>query len=84
MNLRRLAFATTSAVLLLAAPAAAATTAAAGPSPTPLILELILAAVVVTGMAMRRPASRALAAVRRGLAAPRSRQGATRARPRRV
>ena len=83
MNLRRLAFATTSAVLLLAAPAAAST-AAAGPSATPLILELILAAVVVTGMAMRRPASRALAAVRRGLAAPRSRQGAARARARNV
>ena len=67
MFLRRLAFATTSAALILAAPAAASTTAAAGPSPTPLILELILAAVVVTGMAMRRPASRVVAAVRRTL-----------------
>ena len=44
MLLRRVAFATTAAVLILAAPAAAST-AAAGPSPTPLILELILAAV---------------------------------------
>jgi hypothetical protein len=77
MNLSRLAFATMSAVLLLASPAAAST-AAAGPSPTPLILELILAAVVVAGMAARRPASRAVAAIRRGLT-PR-RHAATRAR----
>jgi hypothetical protein len=83
MNLSRLAFATTSAVLLLAAPAAASSTAAAGPSPTPLILELILAGVVVTGMAVRRPVSRAFAAVRRGIAAPRTRATA-RARARRV
>jgi hypothetical protein len=76
MNLRRLAFATTSATLLLAAPAAAST--AAGPSPTPLILELILAAVVVTGMALRQPASRALAAMRRGLTTPRARARARR------
>ena len=82
MNLRRVTVATTAAVLLLAAPAAASTTAA-GPSPTPLILELILAAVVVTGMAVRRPASRALAAVRRSLNAPRTRAVA-RARARRA
>jgi hypothetical protein len=82
MNLRRVTVATTAAVLLLAAPATAST-AAAGPSPTPLILELILAAVVVTGMAIRRPASRALAAVRRSLTAPRTRAVA-RARARRV
>jgi hypothetical protein len=59
----RVAVATTAAVLILAAPAAAST-AAAGPSPTPLILELILAAVVMTGMAVRRPVLRALASVR--------------------
>jgi hypothetical protein len=83
MNLRRLTFATTSALLILAAPAAASSTAAAGPSPTPLILELILAAVVVAGMAIRRPVSRAVAAVRRGLTAPRTRVIA-RARARRA
>jgi hypothetical protein len=78
MNLRRLAFATTSALLLLAAPAAASTAAPAGPSPTPLILELILAAVVVTGIAVRRPAKRALAALRRHLTEPRARARARR------
>ena len=56
----RVAVATTAAILIFAAPAAAASTAAAGPSPTPLILELILAAVVITGMAVRGPVSRAL------------------------
>jgi hypothetical protein len=71
MLLRRVAFATTAAVLILAAPAAAST-AAAGPSPTPLILELILAAIVITGMAVRRPVGRAMTAVRRGLSRPRS------------
>jgi hypothetical protein len=76
MNLRRLAFATTSGLLLFAAPAAAST--AAGPSPTPLILELLLAAVVVAGMAVRRPATRALAALRRSLAEPRARARARR------
>ena len=81
MYLRRIAFATTSAALIFAAPAAASTTAAAGPSPTPLILELILAAVVVTGMAMRRPVSRAFAAVRRTLTPSRP---ASRARARNV
>jgi hypothetical protein len=59
----RIAVATTAALLILAAPAAAST-AAAGPSPTPLILELILAAIVITGMAVRGPVSRALASVR--------------------
>jgi hypothetical protein len=77
MNLRRLAFATTSALLLLATPAAAST--AAGPSPTPLIVELILAALVITGIAARRPITRALAAIRRGLAGPRARLRARRA-----
>ena len=79
MTLRRLAFATASALLLLAAPAAASTTAAAaGPSATPLILELILAAVVITGIAARGAASRALGALRRGLTAPRARARARR------
>ena len=77
MNLRRLAFATTSALLLLADPAAAST-AAAGPSATPLILELILAAVVIFGIAVRGPMSRALSAARRGLTAPRARARARR------
>ena len=77
MTLRRLAFATTSALLLLAAPAAAST-AAAGPSPTPLILELILAAVVITGIAVRGPVARAFSAVRRGITAPRARARARR------
>ena len=76
MSLRRLAFATASALLLLAAPAAASTTA--GPSATPLILELILAAVVITGIAVRGPFSRALGAVRRALTAPRARARARR------
>jgi hypothetical protein len=79
----RLIASTSAAVLILAAPAAASSTAAAGPSPTPLILELILAAVVVTGMAVRGPVSRALAAVRRGLTTPRIR-AAARARARRA
>jgi len=68
--LHRLVVATTAAVLILAAPAAAST-AAAGPSPTPLILELILAVVVITGMAIRRPVSRAVATVRGKLVRPR-------------
>jgi hypothetical protein len=72
MLLRRIVVATTAAVLILAAPAAAST-AAAGPSPTPLILELILAAIVIAGMAVRRPLSRALGAVRDGLSRPRRR-----------
>ena len=66
----RIAVATTAALLILAAPAAAST-AAAGPSPTPLILELVLAAVVITGMAVRRPVSRAMASVREKVARPR-------------
>ena len=59
----RVAVATAAAVLILAAPAAAST-AAAGPSPTPLILELILAAIVITGMAVRGPVSRAFSSLR--------------------
>ncbi len=51
-------------MLVFAAPAAAST-AAAGPSPTPLILELLLAAVVISGMALRRRAGHLLAALRR-------------------
>jgi hypothetical protein len=72
MFLRRVVLATTAAVLILAAPAAAST-AAAGPSPTPLILELILAAFVIAGMAIRRPVSRAVANVRGKLTRPQSR-----------
>jgi hypothetical protein len=67
----RLAVATAAAVLILAAPAAAST-AAAGPSPTPLILELILAAIVITGMAVRGPVSRALSSARGKLIRPRA------------
>ena len=77
MTLRRLTFATMTALLLLAAPAAAST-APAGPSPTPLILELILAAIVISGIAVRGPVARALAAVRRGITAPRARARARR------
>ena len=36
-----------------------------------LILELVLAAVVITGMAVRRPVSRAMASVREKVARPR-------------
>jgi hypothetical protein len=67
----RVAVATAAALLILAAPAAAST-AAAGPSPTPLILELILAAIVMTGMAVRGPVSRAFASARGKLARPRA------------
>ena len=67
----RLAAATFTAVLIFAAPAAAST-AAAGPSPTPLILELILAAIVITGMAAREPVSRAVATVRGKIGRPRT------------
>jgi DMSO reductase anchor subunit len=81
MNLRRLTFATSSALLLFAAPAAASSTAAAGPSPTPLILEVILAVVVLTGMAVRRPVARAFDSVRRSLT-PRGRQRTAPARAR--
>jgi hypothetical protein len=81
MFLRRVALATSSAVLILATPAAASSTAAAGPSPTPLILEVILAAVVATGLAVRGPVSRAFASLRRTIA-PRTRATTTRARAR--
>jgi hypothetical protein len=79
----RVAIATTAAVLILAAPAAAST-AAAGPSPTPLILELVLAAVVVTGLAVRRPVSRALGAMRGAFSRPRRQPAARRAVERRA
>ncbi|HEX2410436.1 MAG TPA: hypothetical protein VHJ39_04640 [Solirubrobacteraceae bacterium] len=51
--------------LILAAPAAASSTAAAGPSATPLILELILAAVVIAGLTVRHRMARVLASLRR-------------------
>jgi hypothetical protein len=79
MLLRRVAVATTAAVLILAAPAAASTAAAAGPSPTPLILELILAAIVITGMVVRRPVSRALSSMRGALSRPRTQSRSRRA-----
>lgn len=84
MLLRRLAVATTAAVLLFAAPAAASSTAAAGPSPTPLILELILAAVVITGMAVRRPVSRVVGSMRGALSRPRRQPASRRAVERRA
>ena len=77
----RVAVATAAAVLILAAPAAAST-AAAGPSPTPLILELILAAVVVTGMAIRPSVSRAVASVRETVSRPRRRATTSALEPR--
>lgn len=68
MLLRRTLLIAAALTLALTAPAmAASTTAAAGPSPTPLILELGFAAIVITGMALRRPAARVVAAVRRVL-----------------
>ena len=67
----RVAVATAAAVLILAAPAAAST-AAAGPSPTPLILEIVLAVIVITGMAVRRPVSRAFSSFRGKLVRPRA------------
>jgi di/tricarboxylate transporter len=82
MFLRRIVLASTASTLILAAPAAAATSAAAGPSPTPLILEIVLAAVVATGIAVRRPVSRALGSVRRTVSAPRMRAAAARTRAR--
>ena len=75
----RVAVATTAAILIFAAPAAASSTAAAGPSATPLILELILAAVVITGMAVRRPVSRALSSVRGAISRPRRQPASRRA-----
>jgi hypothetical protein len=83
MLLRRVVFATTAAVLILAAPAAAST-AAAGPSPTPLILELILAVIVVTGLAIRGPVSRALGAMRSTISRPRHQASSRRAIERRA
>jgi hypothetical protein len=66
------------AVLILSAPASAA---GAGPSATPLIVELVLAALVIAGVAIRRPVARLLAAARRRLS-PRTRRAAAAARAR--
>jgi hypothetical protein len=65
MFLRNVVPATAVAVLVLTSPAYAA--GAAGPSPTPLILEFALAFTVMTALALRGVAGRALAAVRRRL-----------------
>jgi hypothetical protein len=71
MLLRRVIPAAVFAALIAAAPASAATEAATGPSATPLILEVALAVIVMTGLALRRPASRALVAARRRLSSAR-------------
>jgi hypothetical protein len=73
--------ATAAAVLVLSSPASAA--GAAGPSPTPLILEFALAFAVMTVLALKRPAGRLLASVRRRLT-PASRRQAASARARGV
>jgi hypothetical protein len=73
MPLRRVIPAAVFTALIAAAPASAATEAAAGPSATPLILEVVLAVLVMTGLAVRRPATRALAAARRRLSSTRPR-----------
>jgi hypothetical protein len=80
----RVAVASIAALLIFAAPAAASSTAAAGPSPTPLILELILAVIVITGMAVRRPVSRAFGSVRSALSRPRRQPASQRAVQRRA
>jgi hypothetical protein len=67
MPLRRVIPAAVFIALIAAAPASAATEAAAGPSATPLILEVVLAVVVMAGLALRAPAARAVAAMRRRL-----------------
>jgi hypothetical protein len=51
--------------LVLATPATASTTAAAGPSPTPLIVEVVVAALVIGGIAVRTRMARVLAALPR-------------------
>jgi hypothetical protein len=57
------------ALLVLASPAYAA--GGAGPSPTPLILEFALAFGVMTALALRGVAGRAVASVRRRLSSQR-------------
>jgi hypothetical protein len=78
MLLRRVIPASIFASLIIAAPASAATQAAAGPSATPLILEVTLAVLVMAGLAVRGPATRALSAARRRVSSvrPRSRAAA--------
>lgn len=53
------------AFLLVLATPAAASTSAAGPSPTPLILELVLAGLVIAALSLRRRATVLLASRRR-------------------
>ena len=67
MLLRRVIPAAVFTALIAAAPASAATEAAAGPSATPLILEVTLAVLVMAGLALRAPAVRAVASIRRRL-----------------
>ena len=62
MFARRVVPPTAAAVLILSSPASAA---GAGPSATPLVVELVLAALVITGLAIRRPLARLLTAARR-------------------
>jgi hypothetical protein len=76
---RRVIPAAVFAALIAAAPASAATEAAAGPSATPLILEVALAVIVMTGLAVRRPAARALAGARRRLTSAFRRRASVRA-----
>jgi hypothetical protein len=70
------------AVLVFSSPASAA--GEAGPSPTPLILEFALAFLVMTALALKGPASRLLAAVRRRLTPAAKRRQAASARARGV
>jgi hypothetical protein len=76
MFLRRVIPAAAFTALIAAAPASAATEAAAGPSATPLILEVALAVLVMTGLALRAPAARVIAAARRRIPGVRPRQAA--------
>jgi hypothetical protein len=74
MLLRTVFPSTVIAVLVLSSPASAAD---AGPSATPLILELVLAAIVIAVLAIRGPAARMLAAMRGRLSPAAKRQTAS-------